>query len=206
MTVLESVHGLSSLPRLHHWSAPSNYRVLERCYWSPMLSSLCKLTHIQHTLHWCLDSACLLAPLRCRQPIHPSVTTHVIPAREMEMEGLSQHPADAVTENPRLHRPRASVMHNITFQNSGNLRRLSSPNDTHTSSAQGFNSPLFGSYFWLKTSTCLKWNLPAANKSGKLLLYVNKVSLVRCLIALWSCTLVNSDRLKVVYFWLPAVA
>lgn len=83
----------------------------------------------------------------------------------------------------------------------------SSPNETHTSSAQGFNSALFGSYFWLKTSNCcLKWNLPAANKSGKLLLYVNKVSLLRCLIALWSCTLVNSDRLKVVYFWLPAVA
>lgn len=64
MAVLESVYGLSSLSRHRHWSAPSNYSAGKMLLIPNALNPLLAHTHIQNTLHWCLDYA-VLVPLRC---------------------------------------------------------------------------------------------------------------------------------------------
>lgn len=115
MTVLESVYGLSSLSRHHHWSAPSNYSAEKMLSIFSALNPLLAHTHTEHT-SLVLGFSMYIGTFEMhKQPMLPPVTTHMISERKMEMEGFG-HPSAAVKENMWLNRPRAYTQHHISEQ------------------------------------------------------------------------------------------
>lgn len=114
MTVLETVYGLSSLSRHHHWSAPSNYSAGKMLLIPNALNPLLAHAHTEHTSLVLGFSMYIRTSEMHRQPIHTPVTTHIT-ARETEMEGL-QHPSAVVKEYAGLNRPRTDTQHHISEQ------------------------------------------------------------------------------------------